>query len=303
MNHNLKEHIVIAGGNGFIGKSLQSFLKKKNVPFIILSRDPQTKNSVFWDGKNSGEWITSIENARAIVNVTGKSINCRLTQKNKNAILGSRLHPIAALSDGIRACKNPPKIWIQASSVGIYPNTYSEICDEASQSGTDFYADVCKAWEASFLNLDIPDMRKVVLRIGWVLGEEGGVLEPLIKLTKQGMGGQVGSGRQMISWIHQDDLNQLIYNCVYSNQYQGIYNTVSPNPVSNQYFMKALRRQFKIKIGPPIPKPFVYLGALFLGTSASLAFSSKNCISHNLQNQNFLFQYEKLEAAFNALFN
>ncbi len=294
----MKNHIVIAGGHGFIGQGLKNYLKQLCMPYVILSRNPQGDQSVYWDGQNAEKWISVLDHAKAIVNVTGKSINCRLTRENKKEILASRLNPIRALAEGIKMCENPPKIWIQAASVGIYPDEFNTPSVEASPPGNDFLAHICQTWESEFLNLSVPDLRQVILRIGWVLGKNGGVLLPLVRLTKNGLGGRVASGRQRISWIHQEDLNFLITDAINTDRYQGIYNAVTPQPVSNAEFMYLLREQLRVKIGPPIPKPFVYIGALFMGTSASLALSSKTCFPERLNHLNFPFKYTDLSEAF-----
>ncbi len=298
MNSSKNIKVIIPGGNGFIGQSFVHLCQFKNYQPVVLSRKYSDKDNYYlWDGRNRGRWQNKLDGADAIVNLTGRSINCRLTKKNKNDILNSRVEPIQILSKVINELKSPPKVWIQASSVGIYGNTNKPVDESSRVSNSDFFSNICNEWESTFLKLNLPETRKVILRIGWVLGRNGGVLQPIIRLTEKGMGGRSGSGKQMISWIHQEDLNQLIERAMKEEKFEGIYNAVSPNPVSNQSFMNNLRKLCHQRVGPPIPLWAVHLGALFMGTSPELILGSKHVQSLRLKSHHFEYKFPNIEKA------
>ncbi|WP_096199720.1 TIGR01777 family oxidoreductase [Bacillus sp. FJAT-45350] len=301
----MNKKIVLAGGSGFLGQSLARFLVNKGYEVIILTRGKSAVHDdvkyVQWDGKRLDEWVEAIEGSYAIVNFTGKSVNCIYTKGNKKEIISSRLHSVKVLQDAIRNCKQPPKAFVQAGSLAIFGDT-TEVCDEYSPHGDGFSVHVCKQWEESFLKESFPNTRQVLLRIGFALGKGGGALEPLIKLVKYNLGGTVGSGKQYISWLHIDDLNEMFLEAIENESYSGIYNATGPSPVTNKEFMKTLRKVVGKGWSPPAPTPFVWLGAyVLMQTEPSLALTGRNCIPKRLQESGFIFQYTDLEKALENL--
>ncbi|WP_202077816.1 TIGR01777 family oxidoreductase [Caldalkalibacillus salinus] len=298
--------IVLAGGSGFLGQSLAQFLIKRNYDVVVLTRGAAstTRDGVryaHWDGVNLGEWATEIEGCESIVNFTGKSVNCIYTKANKEEILSSRLNSVKVLRDAIHQCSEPPQSFIQAGSLAIFGDTKQE-CDEEAPHGTGFSVDVCKQWEDEFFRVSFPHTRQVLLRIGFVLGKNGGALEPLKTLVKFNLGGTVGSGKQYISWLHIDDLNHMFLEAIEQDQYDGIYNATGPTPVTNKTFMKTLRDAMGKGWTPPAPTPFVWLGAyIFMRTEPSLALTGRNCIPKKFLDAGFEFKYTDLGTTLSEL--
>lgn len=303
----MNRKIVLAGGSGFLGKSLADFLISKGYQVVILSRGiPKQEGKIKylqWDGVRLGDWVDELKDSYALVNFTGKSVNCIYTKSNRVEIVSSRIESVSLLREAIKKCQNPPQVFVQAGSLAIFGDT-KELCDEQSPHGTGFSVDVCKQWEAEFFKEDFPNTRQVLLRIGFALGRNGGALEPLTKLAKYHLGGTVGTGKQYLSWLHLDDLNAMFLNAIENEEYLGTYNATGPNPVTNKEFMSTLRKVLNKGWTPPAPSPLVRIGAyLLLKTEPSLALTGRNCIPKKLQDQGFIFQHTDLEMALRDLLN
>ncbi|MEQ1932666.1 MAG: TIGR01777 family oxidoreductase, partial [Fimbriimonadaceae bacterium] len=211
--------IVIAGGSGFLGQALAQFLAKLDHDVVILSRqsDSSIGRSVRWNGVSVGDWAKELEGALAVINLTGKPVATKWTTDAKQEILLSRVQSTKAIAEAIKQCAEPPKVWINASAVGIYGDRAAEELDESSQPGKqrEFLVDTCVAWEAAVDDPLIPDqVRRVKLRIGVVLGQGGGAFPMLAKLTRMFLGSHVGSGRQFVPWVHVDDLTRMVVHCI-----------------------------------------------------------------------------------------
>ncbi|MBS1492100.1 MAG: TIGR01777 family oxidoreductase [Bacteroidetes bacterium] len=297
----MKLKIVIPGGSGFLGKSAAEYFFNLGYEVIILTRGKsQTINNIQylnWDGKTFGEWTKHIDSAAAVINFTGKSVNCIYTPENKKEIIDSRIDSVKIIAEAILQAKNPPKILIQAASLAIYGDT-KKICDENAPNGTGFSVEVCKQWEEEFFRTNLPNTRKVLLRIGFVLGKNGGALETLSKLTKRFLGGAIASGEQYLSWLHIDDLNRMFEFVLNNENAEGIYNATGTSPTKNKDFMKALRKALHKPWSPPVPVFAVKIGArLFMKTDSSLALTGRNCIPSKLISEGFKFNYNDLETA------
>lgn len=292
--------IVIAGGSGFLGRSLASFLETRGHRSVVLTRQPRGEGDVQWDGLTTGPWIREFEDAAAIVNLAGRSINCIHDASNRREILDSRIGSVRAVQSAIEQCLNPPEVVVQASAVAIYGDTV-QLCDENAPGGEGFLCRVCQAWEGEFFNHPTPRTRKCALRIGFVVGPDGGGLAPLRTLAKWFLGGTVGQGGQYISWIHVDDLNRMILACVENRSMSGVYNATSPKPVTNREFMRTLRRVLGRPWSPPVPGFMVKLGArLILHTDAGVALTGQNCIPGRFLQAGYKFTFPNLEEALRA---
>src|SRR5215217_1903061 len=198
--HIQKDRIVIAGGTGFLGASV--IAKFPDAEIIVLSRSATGKSTkpagqsnvryVQWDASTQGEWTRELENSKAVINLVGKSVNCRYTEANKAEIISSRVNATKAIGKAIQGLSNPPEVWINAGSAAIFGNSGDELKDEASATGSGFSPQVCKEWEKAFHAYDTPKTRKVFLRIGMVLQKEGGIIKPFLNLVKFGLGGPLG---------------------------------------------------------------------------------------------------------------
>ncbi|MCW3093427.1 MAG: hypothetical protein JWP81_4496 [Ferruginibacter sp.] len=294
--------IIIAGGTGFLGQSIiQHFQKRKDTQIFVLTRS-KTKtnreiNYVNWDAKTLAGWVNILEGSTAIINLVGKSVNCRYTNRNKKEIIESRINATLAIGKAINSLSNPPKVWINAGSAAIFGDGLDEIKDEYSFPGTGFSAEVCKQWEQAFNGIATPFTRKVFLRMGLVFQKNTGLLLPFVKLAKAGLGGKIGSGNQYISWIHEHDFLNLINVAVFDEGFKGIIHGTSPYPVTNGHFMKALRNTIKRYIGLPNPALLVKIGAFFIKTEAELVLTGRRVVSADLERKNFTFQYPRIEGA------
>ncbi|WP_096186758.1 TIGR01777 family oxidoreductase [Evansella halocellulosilytica] len=300
-----KKKVLLLGGSGFLGMSFANYLIKEGYEPVILTRSAKENDDkikyVQWDGKTVDNWASELEDAAAVVNFTGKSVNCIYTKKNKEEIIQSRLNSVKAIDDAIKRMTKRPPVVIQAGSLAIFGDT-KKWCYEESPHGSSFSVEVCQKWEDAFFKQDIEGVRKVLFRIGFALGKGGGALEPLLKLTKVGLGGTVGNGRQYISWLHIDDLNAMLHKAIEDASMTGVYNASSTNPVTNREFMKELRTVLHKRWSPPAPKLAVILGAyLFMRTEPSLALTGRRCYPKRLVDEGFTFQHTDLNKTLRAL--
>jgi len=295
----MKPTVIIAAANGFIGKELISFLSN-NYRIIGLVRKPQAStplvNYLIWDGRSVGDWSFEFESAEAVINLAGKSVNCRYNERNKAAIYASRLDSTRAIGEAINRCANKPKVWINAASATIYahsldkPNT-----EENGVIGTGFSVDVCQQWEACFNSYAQPGVRQVILRTAIVLGKNGGVMVPFRNLVRLGMGGKMADGQQVFSWIHETDLCRAVQFFIENEQTEGVYNLSAPNPVKNETFMRTLRKVLNTPFGIPQPKWLLRFGARLIGTETELIFKSRFVLPERLQKAGFVFEHPEIE--------
>jgi uncharacterized protein (TIGR01777 family) len=197
--------------------------------------------------------------------------------------------------------KTPPRVWVQASAVGFYGDTKDRLCDENSPAGNDALAGVCKLWEEAFNSADTPKTRRAILRIGFVLGKNGGALPVLSKLTKWFIGGRAGNGRQFISWIHIADLTRMFIETIERENLSGTFNAVGLNPEMNKFFMRELRRALHRPWSPPAPEFAVRLGARWMNSEPSLALSSQCCAPIRFLEAGFEYEFAKLRPALENL--
>lgn len=295
--------IVIAGGSGFVGRALTQFATTLGHEVVVLTRRPTRANEVAWDGETRGDWQRELNRADAVVNLSGRSVDCRHTAANRDAIVASRVNSTAVIRDAVAACTHPPPVVVQAGAVGIFGDCMTP-CDEDAPHGNTFLATVCEQWETAFFAQGWPGTRLCMLRIAMVLGPGGGPLAPLRRLTKLFLGGTVGHGRQIVSWIHIHDLCRIMMVCIDDERMNGRYNATSPEPVSNRIFMQAMRRALNRPWCPPAPAFAVRLGARFvLQTEASLALDSVHCVPRRLQDEGFEFDFPEIDTALTDVFS
>jgi len=207
----------------------------------------------------------------------------------------------SAIATAIAQLARPPRVWVQASAIGYYGDTRDVACDESVPNGTDNLANICRQWEAACAAATLPQTRKIILRIGFVLGRESGALPVLARLTKCFLGGAVGNGRQYISWIHLADLVALFVAAVENENLSGTFNAVAPNAVTNAEFMRELRRVLHRPWSPPAPAFAVKLGAKLMGSEPSLALISQQCVPKRITEAGFEFQFPQLRGALENL--
>ena len=346
--------IILAGGTGYIGQALAKYFGKDN-DIIILGRNVTNHaNNAYdntllqpgngyriqyiqWDGKTvNSAWQQYIEGADIIINLAGKSVNCRYNSKNKRTIINSRVNATHALGEAIKKSVTPPKLWINFSSATIYRNAidgpndeftgqisewkkdnmpysmldqlrylknkfiaalfHGKSSDKYKELDQDFSIRVCKFWEAAFNEHRTPFTRKITLRAAITLGE-GGILVPYLNLCKAGLGGKHGDGKQFFSWVHVEDLCRMVEWFWERKDLEGIFNCAAPNPITNASFMRTLCKLTGRKFGLPSPSWLLELGAWLIGTETELMLKSRRVLPTRALQQGFRFRYENIDDA------
>jgi len=297
-------NIVIPGGSGQIGTLLARDLHANGHRVVVLSRRPEERpwRVVSWDGATLGAWVDEIEAADVVINLAGRSVNCRYRASNRRAIVDSRVQSTQAIGAAIAAARRPPRVWLQASTATIYAHRYDAPNDE--QSGIiggrepdapdtwSFSIDVATAWERAFTESSAPHTRKVLLRSAMTMSpDRGGIFDTLLGLVRRGLGGKAGDGRQFVSWIHDRDFIRAIDWLIDRDDIDGIVNIASPNPVPNAEFMRELRAAAGVRVGLPASKWMLEVGAVFLRTETELILKSRRVVPARLLESGFVFQY------------
>ncbi len=300
--------IIIAGGTGFLGLNLARYLVGLDYEVIILGRHPPetqgTGRYVRWDARSPGAWVSELENATALVNLAGRTVDCIKTPDHCDEILRSRVEATNVLGKAVRQLNSPPPVWVQMSTAHRYGDPPESVCDEDSAFGYGLAPFVAQEWEAAYQRAVMPEMRQVILRTSFVIGRAGGALQRLSWLVRWGLGGTVGHGRQGMSWIHEQDMNRLFQRAITDETMQGAYLATAPNPVSNTEFMRALRRALNRPIGLPALSWMVRLGApLLMRTDPELALYGRYCVSRRLREENFEFLYPELDSALQDIYH
>ena len=298
--------IILAGGTGFLGQAIINRFNTSDTQIIVFTRGSSRKEKnvsyLNWDGKTNGNWVNELEGADVLINLSGKSVDCRYNEKNKAEIISSRINATKVLGGAINKTKNPPKVWLNCASATIYRNAEDRPMDEFDgEIGTGFSVDVCKQWEQSFNEAKTPNTRKVALRISMVLGKGGGVIPVMTKLVKAGLGGKMGNGKQYISWIDEEDfLNALVW-LIENEKALGVYNLAAPEPIPNKEFMKLMRNRLHKRIGLPAAEWMLRIGAVFLKTETELILKSRRVVPTKLLNEGFKFKFPSAEQALEKL--
>ncbi len=303
------KRIVIAGGSGFLGLSMAEAFAGDGAEVMILSRSKPKVASDWthhvWDGRTLGDWAETLDGADAVVNLAGRTVNCIKTPDHCDEILRSRVESTRVLGEAMRVVGSPPPVWVQMSTAHIYGDPPSAVCTEESAEGIGLAPTVARAWEAAFTQSKLPQQRGVIMRTSFVVGRDrgagGGALGTLGLIAKLGLGGKVASGIQGMSWIHEDDINNIVARAIVDETMSGAYIVSSPNPKSQAEFMRTLRRVIGMPIGLPAFQWMVRIGApLFMRTDPELVLYDRYVISKRLMDEGFEFRH-RLEPAFRDL--
>jgi NAD dependent epimerase/dehydratase family enzyme len=350
--------IVIAGGTGFIGQAMAKYFGKDNHIVILSRKSVNGHNNNYsnkllkaadgynitywrWDGQHiEKHWLNEIEGCDILINLAGKSVNCRYNERNKREVLDSRVQATHTLGEAIRKTTVPPKLWINAASATIYRHATDRAQDEAygvisewkkdnmpysfldrlrfrwkktkarlahgkdsEQYRTldkDFSVGICRQWEQAFFEERTPFTRKIAFRAAITLGA-GGVMVPYFNLLKAKLGGYQGSGQQMYSWIHEEDLCRIVEWCYEQKEAEGVYNCAAPAAVTNAAFMSILRRLTGHKVGLPAFTWMLEAGACLIGTETELVLKSRWVTPGRLLKEGFRFTYTEAEDALRAV--
>lgn len=289
--------LVIAGGTGFLGNSLIDYFGDRFEEVVVLTRHARSAKGrvryVAWDAETLGPWARELEGAELVINLCGKSVDCRYTKANREVIFSSRLDSTAIMGKAISQCGQAPGLWINAASATIYRHSEDTPMTEAGgEIGTGFSVEVCKAWERVFETAATPRTRKLNLRIGLALGMEGGVLPKLLQMVKLGLGGTMGNGRQLVSWLHVLDFCRMVDWCLQNATVHCIYNCSAPQPVSNKNMMRLLRQELHRPIGLPAAAWMLEIGAFVMRTETELMLKSRYAVPARAEQEGFEFKYK-----------
>jgi len=298
--------IIIAGGSGFIGRSLTNHLVAQGARVVVLTRGAAREDgavrTVSWDARTLGGWAHELAGAAALVNLVGRTVDCVKTPDHCDEILRSRVESTRVLGAAMNACSDPPPVWVQMATAHIYGDPPIARCDESSSFGYGLAPTVGRAWEVAFSESKPDATRGVVLRTSFVIGANGGALARLSTLVRFGLGGTVGNGRQGMSWLHERDMNRIFERAIADETMTGAYIASSPNPLSNAEFMRTLRKAHRMPVGLPAPGFLVRLGApIVMRTDPELALYGRYLVPQRLLDEGFAFEFSDLAPALQDL--
>lgn len=301
---------VIPGGSGQVGTVLARAFHGDGHDVVVLSRQTVARpwRSVAWDGATVGAWRRELEDCDVLINLAGRSVNCRYSEAHRREILESRVQSTRAIGEAVAGASRPPRLWLQASTATIYAHRYDAANDEATgQIGGDepgvpaswrFSIEVAKAWEQAFQQVVPARTRGVLLRSAMTMSpERGGVFDALISLVRRGLGGPAGDGRQFVSWIHDQDFVAVIRWLIDHDAIDGVVNVAAPGPLPNAAFMSALRRAAGVSFGLPATRWMLEIGAVFMRTETELLLKSRRVVPGRLLEQGFEFRFPAWPAA------
>ena len=298
--------IIIPGGSGQVGTLLARAFHRDGHDVAVLSRSPQ-KGTPWrtrkWSGSSEGDWCAELEGADVVINLAGRSVNCRYHPANRREIMQSRIESTHAVGRAIARASRPPRLWLQASTATIYAHRYDAPNDEATgiiggseENAPDtwrFSIEVATAWEHAMKDAGtLPHTRKVLMRSAVTLSPDpGGIFDVLLGLVRHGLGGQCGDGRQYVSWIHEMDFIRAVYWLIAHETIAGPVNLASPNPLPNAQFMRALREAWGIRFGLPAAEWMLEVGAILLRTETELILKSRRVVPGLLAQNGFQFEF------------
>ena len=295
--------IVLPGGSGQVGTLLARAFQQEGHEVVVLSRQVYAApwRVVAWDAESVGYWAEEIDGADAVINLAGRSVNCRYTPENRRLILDSRVLSTRAVGAAIARAKKPPRVWLQSSTATIYADRYDAPNDEftgiiggAEPNVPDtwrFSIEVAKAWERALEEAETPGTRKVALRSAMVMSPDRcGVFDVLLGLVRLGLGGTEGSGRQYLSWIHSEDFVRAMAWLI-AHEMAGAVNIASPNPLPNADFLRDLREAWGMKFGLPASEWMLEIGTRLLRSETELVLKSRRVVPARLLQDGFQFQF------------
>ncbi len=294
--------IVLPGGTGHVGRILEREWTAVGHEVVILTRQPGRGREVHWDGRTLGPWVEAIDGSDLVVNLAGRTVNCRYTPANLQAMMDSRVHSTRVVGEAIAAAARPPGVWLQMSTATIYAHRFDAGNDEATgllggaEPGVPEYwansVEIAKAWERVQEQADTPRTRRVALRTAMVMSPEpGGAFRYLLRLARLGLGGPVAGGAQYMSWIHGHDLVRSLDFLTSREDISGPVNLAAPNPVPYRDFMRGIRAASGIPVGLPATRWMAELGALALRSDTELLLKSRRVVPGRLLAAGFDFQH------------
>lgn len=300
--------VVIPGGTGQIGAILDRALTAQGHDVVVLTRSPQSERQVRWDGSTLGDWARHVDGSDVVINLAGRSVSCRYTDDNLEAMMRSRVDSARVVGAAIAGAKRPPKVWLQMSTATIYAHRFDAANDErdgligGNESGVPGYwaysVKIAQNWEAAQERADTPETRKVVLRSAMVMSpDRGGVFDVLSWLTRLGLGGSVAGGRQYVSWIHDQDFVGAIQFLIERDDLAGPVNLAAPGPLPQREFMRDLRAAWRMPVGLPATTWMAETGAFAIRSDTELLLKSRRVVPGRLVDAGFTYDYPDWQAA------
>ena len=301
--------IVLPGGSGQVGRMLARVFQERGHHVTVLTRGPYTAPwlTVHWDGKTLGPWVETLEGADVCIHLSGRSIDCRYTARNRRELHDSRIGPTHLLHEAFACLANPPRLWMNASTATIYRHSLDKAMDEATGEigGNEpisrhrhvpekwkWTVQLAKDWEEAFFSTATPRTRKIALRTSLVFSPaRGSVFAVLSHLVRAGLGGTQGNGRQMVSWMHEADYARALEFLIEHEEIDGPVNLAAPYPLANREFMAALREAWEVPNGLPAPAPLLAFGMFFLRTEPELVLKSRYVVPGRLLDAGFQFEF------------
>lgn len=300
--------IFIAGGTGQLGQVLRADFEQSGDKVIVLTRKPARPGELAWDGKTFGAWTKELEGADVVINLAGRTVNCRYTKENLKQMMDSRVDSTRVVGEAIRLAKKPPKLWLQMSTATIYAHRFDAANDEdtgiigGNERGVpDYWAfsvEIARNWEKEQVAAKTAKTRQVALRTAMVMAPgKDGVFDVLYNMTRWGLGGPMGGGNQYVSWIHYADFCAAVRFLIKNEKIEGAINITAPNPLPQKDFMRALRRAAGAPVRLPATKWMAEIGAFFLRTDTELILKSRRVIPTRLLREGFQFRFPEWAAA------
>lgn len=308
--------IVMPGGSGQVGTLLARAFRGEGHEVVVLSRRatgphaaPGSWRVVAWDGVTlDGAWADEIDGCDVVINLAGRSVNCRYTAANTREILESRVRSTRAVGEAIARAGRPPRVWLQASTATIYAHRFDAANDDVtgiiggSEPGVPacwgFSIDVARAWEEACHDAVTPGTRKVLLRSAMTMSPDtGGIFDTLLGLVRRGLGGRAAAGNQFVSWIHEADFVRAIRWLIEHDRVAGAVNLASPHPLPNAEFMRVLREAWGMPIGLPATRWMLELGAIALRTDTELVLKSRRVVPRRILEDGFVFTHPRWDDA------
>ena len=296
--------IVIPGGTGQVGNILARAFHQSGHEVVVISRHPNSApwRVAAWDGETVGDWAAELEDADAVINLAGRSVNCRYNAANRLEIKASRINSTRAVGEALSWAVRPPRVWLQMSTATIYAHRYDAPNDEATgiiggvepdaPDEWNFSIDVATSWERVVDEFHLPRVRQVKLRSAIVMSPDaGGAFDILLRLVRYGLGGRAGDGRQYVSWIHHADFVRAVLWLIEHDELEGGVNLAAPNPLPNADFMRALREAWGISVGLPATNSMLEVGAFFLRSEPELIRKSRRVVPGKLFASGFTFEF------------
>ena len=300
--------VVIPGGTGQVGTILDRALTAEGHDVVLLTRSPKGERQVHWDGSTLGDWVRQIDGSDVVINLAGRSVSCRYTAENLEAMMSSRVESARVVGEAIARAARPPTLWLQMSTATIYAHRFDAANDEyrgvvgGAEDGVPGYwaysVKIAQNWENAQEQAETPGTRKVALRSAMVMSpDRGGVFDVLSWLTRLGLGGPIAGGRQYVSWIHDRDFSRAIRFLIDRDDFTGAVNLTSPEPLPQREFMRELRSAWRMPLGLPATGWMAEIGAFAIRSDTELLLKSRRVAPGRLTDAGFTFDHPRWQTA------